>query len=268
MHRVLITGAGGGIGRSLRETLRSVYPVLRLSDRVPLAAARDGEEVDHCRTFRHGRGRAHGRRCRRHHPFGRHLGRERMAGRSWNRTSSALTTCSRQRGGPGSNASSSRRAIMRSAFIRATRRSTTGSCRGPTAATASARPLPRRSPASMPTSTGSAFCARASAILGRSRSTSAGCRSGSARATIPSSCASGSNTPRSATRSSTASRTTGAPGTTIPTPSGSAIGRRTIRSPLPRRCSRPSRPAADPIAERYQGGTFCAAEYTAAAPRP
>jgi uronate dehydrogenase len=46
MHRVLITGAGGGIGRSLRETLRDVYPVLRLSDRVPLPPARDGEEVD------------------------------------------------------------------------------------------------------------------------------------------------------------------------------------------------------------------------------
>ena len=46
MHRVLITGAGGGIGRSLRETLRGVYPILRLSDRMPIAPARDNEEVD------------------------------------------------------------------------------------------------------------------------------------------------------------------------------------------------------------------------------
>jgi uronate dehydrogenase len=45
MNRVLITGAGGGIGRSLRVTLRGAYPVLRLSDRVALAPARDGEEV-------------------------------------------------------------------------------------------------------------------------------------------------------------------------------------------------------------------------------
>src|ERR1700722_13723232 len=46
MHRVLITGAGGGIGRGLRETLRGVYPILRLSDRVPIAPARDGEDDD------------------------------------------------------------------------------------------------------------------------------------------------------------------------------------------------------------------------------
>src|SRR5579862_4661157 len=46
MHRVLITGAGGGIGSALRETLRGIYPVLRVSDRVALKPARDGEEVD------------------------------------------------------------------------------------------------------------------------------------------------------------------------------------------------------------------------------
>jgi len=46
MNRVLITGAAGGIGRSLRESLLGVYPVLRLSDRVPLAPARTGEELD------------------------------------------------------------------------------------------------------------------------------------------------------------------------------------------------------------------------------
>jgi uronate dehydrogenase len=46
MHRVLITGAAGGIGRALRDTLRGVYPVLRVSDRVALSPAREGEEIN------------------------------------------------------------------------------------------------------------------------------------------------------------------------------------------------------------------------------
>jgi len=50
MQRVLITGAGGGIGSTLRQTLRGAYPILRLSDRVPIAPAQSGndqiEEVD------------------------------------------------------------------------------------------------------------------------------------------------------------------------------------------------------------------------------
>jgi uronate dehydrogenase len=46
MRRVLITGAAGGIGRALRDTLRGVYPILRMSDRVELAPAREGEEID------------------------------------------------------------------------------------------------------------------------------------------------------------------------------------------------------------------------------
>ena len=47
MNRVLITGAAGGIGSALRETLRGVYPMLRVSDKAPLAPARDGEEAVH-----------------------------------------------------------------------------------------------------------------------------------------------------------------------------------------------------------------------------
>jgi uronate dehydrogenase len=46
MQRVLITGAAGGIGSALRDTLRGVYPILRVSDRAALGPARAGEEVD------------------------------------------------------------------------------------------------------------------------------------------------------------------------------------------------------------------------------
>jgi uronate dehydrogenase len=44
MKNVLITGAAGRIGGSLRESLRNVYPLLRLADVRPLAAAAAGEE--------------------------------------------------------------------------------------------------------------------------------------------------------------------------------------------------------------------------------
>lgn len=44
MHRVLVTGAAGAIGRVLRDGLAGRYGVLRLSDRVELGRLRPGEE--------------------------------------------------------------------------------------------------------------------------------------------------------------------------------------------------------------------------------
>ena len=46
MQRVLITGAAGDIGGRLRRTLQGIYPVLRLSDRVPLGDAGPREEIE------------------------------------------------------------------------------------------------------------------------------------------------------------------------------------------------------------------------------
>jgi uronate dehydrogenase len=43
-RRLLLTGAAGGLGRVLREPLRAWADVVRLSDRVDLGAAADGEE--------------------------------------------------------------------------------------------------------------------------------------------------------------------------------------------------------------------------------
>lgn len=45
MQRVLITGAAGTIGRSLRTGLRGRYPILRLVDVAPQPPAEAGEEV-------------------------------------------------------------------------------------------------------------------------------------------------------------------------------------------------------------------------------
>jgi len=46
--RLLLTGAAGGLGKVLRERMKPWTRVLRLSDREPLAPARDGEEVAQC----------------------------------------------------------------------------------------------------------------------------------------------------------------------------------------------------------------------------
>jgi uronate dehydrogenase len=45
VDRVLITGAAGAIGRTLRQGLQGRFEALRLFDRVPLGAANPGEEL-------------------------------------------------------------------------------------------------------------------------------------------------------------------------------------------------------------------------------
>lgn len=45
MKRVLLTGAGGGIGHRMRQALAGTYPILRVSDMVDLGPAGDGEEI-------------------------------------------------------------------------------------------------------------------------------------------------------------------------------------------------------------------------------
>jgi len=46
-HRILLTGAAGGLGQILRESLREFAQVIRLSDIAPLAPARDEREEVH-----------------------------------------------------------------------------------------------------------------------------------------------------------------------------------------------------------------------------
>ncbi len=45
MKNILLTGAAGRIGKSLRENLRGAYPLLRVTDIALLGAAQAGEEV-------------------------------------------------------------------------------------------------------------------------------------------------------------------------------------------------------------------------------
>ena len=46
--RILLTGAAGGLGQVLRPRLKPCAAIIRVSDRVPLARAADGEEVVPC----------------------------------------------------------------------------------------------------------------------------------------------------------------------------------------------------------------------------
>jgi len=186
MHRVLITGAGGGIGRSLRETLRGVYPVLRVSDRVPLAPARPEdqgrEEVDKTDIA----DMAAVEQMVAGVDGIVHLGG--ISGEnSWEKILEGnivglynVFEAARRAGVKRIVMATSNHAV---GFYPRSQRSTTGSCRAPTAATASRRRSRKRSPAFTPTSTASVFCAPGSAISRQSRSTAGVCRSGSARAT-------------------------------------------------------------------------------------
>ncbi len=45
-HRILMTGAAGGLGTAMRQKLKGNCDVLRLSDRVAFGAAQDGEEIE------------------------------------------------------------------------------------------------------------------------------------------------------------------------------------------------------------------------------
>ncbi len=47
-HRILLTGAAGGLGKILRDKLKDWTDILRVSDLADLGPARDGEEVVQC----------------------------------------------------------------------------------------------------------------------------------------------------------------------------------------------------------------------------
>ena len=77
MQRILITGAAGSIGRRLRADMQGLYPILRLSDRDRAGARRCRRGGDRGRSWRPCRLRGDLRRRRRHRPSRRPLGRGR-----------------------------------------------------------------------------------------------------------------------------------------------------------------------------------------------
>ena len=75
MPRILMTGACGGIGTSLRRLLPPIYPDLLLSDRQAARRSRQGRKIQGGRIVRSRRGRGDLRGHRRHPAFRRLFGR-------------------------------------------------------------------------------------------------------------------------------------------------------------------------------------------------
>ena len=187
----MITGATGDVGSHLSRELAGKYSLGS-----PTAGSRpglQGGEVHQGRRLEDdGRAEITGRR--RHGPSRRLLGR-RPVGGDPRGEHHRLLQCVRGGAPQRREAHPLRRpATTRSASTRAPRPSTTGSTRSPTAATACRRCSARRSPACTPTSTAWGPLMRIGNV-DPSRSTSAACRSGSARATLRSSSPSASTIP-------------------------------------------------------------------------
>ena len=161
MPRILMTGAAGGIGTSLRKLLPPIYPDLLLSDIKAPADLGSNEKFKAAESRRSRAGRGDLRRRRRHPAFRRLFGRRPVGRHPAVQHHRLLQSV---RGGAQARASSawcSPRRTTRSASIRAITGSAPTSRRGRTAATASARCSARRSARSMPTSTGcSVTCLR------------------------------------------------------------------------------------------------------------
>ncbi len=227
MKKILITGAAGGIGTSMRKLLPAVYNDIRWSDiRKPDDLAADEEfmpaDLADYAAVRKDRAPASTASCISAASLDR-----RVVGNDPQRQYRRLPQ--RVRGRLSRRASSawySPPPIMPSAFIRATKPSASTSRRARTRATASARRSAKRSARSTPTSMGCASRACASAISATRRSTNAGWRSGSSRRTWCSSSASASSTAIFISKSSTASPTMPTVGGTTAMPAVSATSRR------------------------------------------
>ncbi len=255
MARILMTGASGGIGTSLRKLLPPIYPDLVLSDIKPPAdlGANEQFKAADLADLAAVRGDLRGRR--RHPAFRRLFGRRAPGTRSCRPTSSAATICSRRRASKGV-----KRVIFASSnhavgfYPRHHRIGTdvTAAPRQPLRRQQGVRRGGRRALCRQARTEGDVPAHRQ--FRRRRRSTTAGSRSGSSRKIWCSSAGSGSSIPTSISRSSTARPTMSAPGGTITAPTISATAR--PAAPKISASTRwPSRPSCqpDPVGDYLPG---------------